>query len=348
MERLSIEKISLILNYILNDNLDGIYTIITDQSFAGKFTGYSTISEYIQDLEDEQRDVMQTNIYKLREGCLDIKDNNISIDNLERLIEHVLLELPRSNQYSKIKSQLDRSEKIIRQFRGQSKKFNEQIEKHEDKMEKMQGEFISILSIFSAIIIAFFGGINLLGSALTNINMSSKYRLICIILIIGLIMFNIIYMLLYTISRLIKRDIINRKREETCEKCDKGLNLKCIIFKYPIMFFFNFITLILILLTTMFYGIDNYNLISLIVCNINVIPDTKEFVGIVSIIIAVILLIPLFVGIKKVMKWVETEQNKCSDIKSENIISIKTRNNYANAFKGIAIDEISYKETEEI
>lgn len=312
MEHISIDKIPILITYVLKDDWFRIKDNIDKELFSGRFSGYSVISDYIEELGDDQRDILQSNAYKHREKCLKIENGSESLDNIEKLLEHILLEIPRASQNSKMKTQVSTISMMNRKIREESKKFKEEISKHEIKMEKMQGEFISILSIFSAIIIAFFGGINLLGSALTNIEKCSKYRLITIVLIVGLIMFNIIYMLLYTISRLIKRNIGSRRKERLCKKCNENLGLKCLLIRYPLICCYNFIIIALLLLTIMLYVIDQYNLITYVVSKCPIISKTKETVGAIGVIITISFFIIIIKSHDNIMNLFNCSKNVCN------------------------------------
>ncbi len=60
----------------------------------------------------------------------------------------------------------------------------------------MQKEYITILGIFASIVLAFTGGIVFSSSVLENIHKSSIYRISIIAFIIGLVFFNLIWLLM--------------------------------------------------------------------------------------------------------------------------------------------------------
>lgn len=215
MEQVSKSKLREIIDNLKYERYSEIFAIIDQDNLKGDVIEYSYIFDYIKILSGEERD-------KLHFGANAIKSDkrmkknctSVSMKNFKKVLEHVLLEIPRAADYEKINSQLIRNDKLNRSIRKDIRDGKEIMKSHEEKMEKMQGEFISILSIFSAVIIAFFGGINLLGSALSSINNTNKYRLIIVLLIIGLVMFNVIYMLLYSISRLTGKNIGVKRKEK--------------------------------------------------------------------------------------------------------------------------------------
>lgn len=61
---------------------------------------------------------------------------------------------------------------------------------------RMQNEYITILGIFAAIVLAFTGGMTFSSSVLENIHKSSIYRIVFITLIIGCILFNLVWLLI--------------------------------------------------------------------------------------------------------------------------------------------------------
>ncbi len=68
--------------------------------------------------------------------------------------------------------------------------------KVQDRQEDMQKEYITILGIFAAIVLAFTGGIVFSSSVLENIDKSSIYRITLIAFIIGLVFFDLIWLLI--------------------------------------------------------------------------------------------------------------------------------------------------------
>ena len=73
----------------------------------------------------------------------------------------------------------------------------------------MQNEYITILGIFAAIVLAFTGGMTFTSSVLENLHKSSIYRIVFIALIVGCILFNLIWLLL---------DFIRNLNEHTIRK----------------------------------------------------------------------------------------------------------------------------------
>ena len=92
---------------------------------------------------------------------------------------------------------LKESEKSLKQLSNQTIEDVKQLsQKVQDSQEDMQKEYITILGIFAAIVLAFTGGIVFSSSVLENIDKASIYRLALITFIVGLVFFNLIWLLI--------------------------------------------------------------------------------------------------------------------------------------------------------
>lgn len=76
----------------------------------------------------------------------------------------------------------------------------------EEKLENSQKEYIAILGIFAAVVLAFTGGIAFSTSVLNNIAKVSVYRTIAVSLVIGLVLLNIVFGLFYYINSLVNKE----------------------------------------------------------------------------------------------------------------------------------------------
>ena len=86
----------------------------------------------------------------------------------------------------------------------------ENAEQSQKKVEKelasQQREYIAILGIFAAVVLAFTAGIAFSTSVLENISCVSIYRIAGITLLIGVVLTNILFGLFYYIDRLVNQD----------------------------------------------------------------------------------------------------------------------------------------------
>ncbi len=78
----------------------------------------------------------------------------------------------------------------------------------------MQKDYITILGIFAAIILAFTGQFAFSSSILENIGSSTAYRLVLIALIIGLVFFSLIWVLIDFIREICGKDISTQPKRK--------------------------------------------------------------------------------------------------------------------------------------
>lgn len=179
--------------------------------------------------------------------------------------ENIIIEIKRRKMYNELINSIDGSQKTVKITQ---KNVSSQITKLNDitdKVEKIQNDFISMLSIFAAVIIAFIGGLSMIGSSLQYMGTVSKYRLVFVLIIIGLTMFNVIYMLLYIISKISNKDIsINFNSNNVCKECNRENRSGCLIRRHPILFYYNIFSIIGLFLDYAIYMFDKYDVFAYI------------------------------------------------------------------------------------
>ena len=151
---------------------------------------YSQISNYVYSFDDAQRGIFFTNVDKLVNYAMD--DNN----NVEKNCREMIIKI------------YDHFQLVLSQIENINKIFVNGIEETKDNLSKetkrMEKEYVAILGIFAAIVLAFVGGLTFSSSVLQNINNVSIYRIILVAAVIGLVLINILYGLFYYIDRLVR------------------------------------------------------------------------------------------------------------------------------------------------
>lgn len=221
-------------------------------------------------------DVMLTNLERLKlyideneqiiKNRIDgLNDDKFTYDkfvqNVYKLIDHLELEELRNKRLNE-----DQKQFIIRQTgeltKSISKTTDSFIERTEKLEDKLNTGLISILGIFAAIIIAFFGGLNSLSSTLGLIGNKDvpAIRIVIFACLAGIIVFDIIFMFLYILSKLVKRPIESTHTRKLLEQYIKNKNelklrhlpyIFCL--KYPIFCFFNIMMMLIVLLSIGIY-----------------------------------------------------------------------------------------------
>lgn len=133
---------------------------------------------------------------KIDKGC---EDDDVK-KSVRKLHDHIELERTRIEymvrQNANQKEAKLAAEKALAQANEMAKSFEEKTERNSQKFREMLDEskrdYVTILGIFAAIVLAFTAGLSFSSSILQNINQASIYRLSFIAVFIGFFIFNII------------------------------------------------------------------------------------------------------------------------------------------------------------
>lgn len=201
------------------NRLEDIYYNEDKDNFRHYYSDiFSTLTLIDGDSSIGSLDILAQNIQAVKEGYLqrnfDKSGKAINVKKeIVKLYDHTNLDIARIN-YTKTMtnetmSELAKNKSLVTTLDG---KVEESIQsltdvsrKFEKKQEGMQREYITILGIFAAIVLAFTGGMVFSSSVLENIHKASAYRMVFITLIIGFVFFNLIALLIDFIRDINKR-----------------------------------------------------------------------------------------------------------------------------------------------
>lgn len=163
-------------------------------------------------------------------------------DHVKLEITRISDQLRRNKQFDSMlkitkKEAIETNEKELKKSLRQIRSTSGSVIKRMNKInDNIFAQIVSILGIFSAIIFVFFGGTQLFSNALTGIHELDKQDvgiLGFVISLIGLIMFDIIFMLLYVISVICGKPL----------SADKGIHSQCYLEKlykkFPFLIWMN-------------------------------------------------------------------------------------------------------------
>ena len=168
---------------------------------------YSEISNYVYSLEMSERGIFATNLEKLLLYSLD--DNNEVSEDCKKMIVKI---------YDHFQLALHQIENVNNIFADSIEEAKENLQKQIKGVEK---EYISILGIFAAIVLAFVGGITFSASVLQNISAVSVFRLLLVVDFLAFVLINVIYILVKFIFT------INEKNAKLFNI--KALNIACLV-----------------------------------------------------------------------------------------------------------------------
>lgn len=181
-------------------------------------------------------------------------------EKFHKLIDHLNLQIAQLT-YSRLNE--IKSEQLKSQFeesRALLVKSNIAVEKANNQASQMQGQMVSVLGIFSTVVLGFSGGLSFLSSSITSISKAQYPESIVLALIIcGIIIFNVLSFMLYIISRIIDKNILSGCKAKNCAKCD-NYN-KCFWFerlrkRFPFLFYFNVLAVLGIIVDIIIWFLD--------------------------------------------------------------------------------------------
>lgn len=210
-------------NLILNE-LSEIYN---DEGYRHRYNEVTTIILDIPNIytikneeESDPLEIIPQNLRSIRETAKKKIDINKDVfEKIDKLYDHANLECERVKKFRSIFLEIESRERDIAK-----------------NLEQQQTQYITILGIFAAIVLAFVGGLTFSTSVLAHIHQASSYRLVFVMCFIALFVGNILY---YLFDFLLK--ITDKKpKENVC------------FFKRP-FFYFNLIIILFMLMSIASY-----------------------------------------------------------------------------------------------
>ncbi len=199
--------------------LENLYgATVQNESFRHFYSDiFSVLTQIQQDQSLGDINILGQNLDMIRSGYKpQNKDDNGRIidvsDSIKKLYDHVNLDIARI-LYSDAADRRIVGEETIVQLQTKVNEISYGIKEAkelqtitENKIQNQQKEYIAILGIFSSVVLTFNAGIAFSTSVLKNIAEASIYRIVLISLIIGIVLTNVIFGLLFYINKLICKE----------------------------------------------------------------------------------------------------------------------------------------------
>ena len=174
---------------IVNEKIEKLKSIYVDdfRHFYSKI--FSTIT-LIKNDEKYDLQMLIENIGIIFDG-IQFKHDKKEIDDAffkkaKKLYDHINLDVAR----------IKYTETLVNKITEQNNLTNKELRKINEKAENMQRDYVTILGIFAAVIIAFVSGMTFSTSVLNNIDKVSIYRLSFVAILIAFLLFNLLNLLL--------------------------------------------------------------------------------------------------------------------------------------------------------
>ncbi|MBI9096043.1 MAG: hypothetical protein JEY71_14335 [Sphaerochaeta sp.] len=186
---------------------------------------------------------------------------------IDKVYDHLNLEVSRWNLYAASQSELGSIKSQITKTEQALQDAVQNLEKAEKKAASLQTEIITVLSIFSAIVIATVGSFSYISSALAGMQNTHIFKSSIIVLISGILIFNTIALLMYLIAKITGRSIYAECKTPDCTCANKRGRIKCwgitrIRRRLPYIYWFNILFIVLMIIDTVLwyysYGFPMY------------------------------------------------------------------------------------------
>lgn len=231
--------------------LKGIYITKTGESFRHFYNEIFSVITEIHNQEPEAIDVLGENMRILYKYCMERDEDQIK-EPIAKLFDHVSLDIARIKYTNAIDRRLELTgDTLLTQISDVNKKIEEakntydgikdDVEDTSKKINNAYSEFVSILGIFSAIVLVFFGGTSIIGNVIGSMKETNIFITLIVTCFAGTIIFDILFMFIYFLAKLIDRNIATTAEELWWESTNIRMKNR-----YPIIFYANIISIIII------------------------------------------------------------------------------------------------------
>lgn len=181
---------------------------------------------------------------------------------LSKLSDHINMEIARYNYYLVGNQKTADLEQKNQELQNKIENASRELDAAKDKVEKVQTELIAVLSIFAAVVITFSGSFSFIGQALSGMNSSPFFKSVFFVLLCGVVVFNTIFVMMYTVSKITGRSIYTRCKNNDCEGQIDGKEqcsgIKRIIKRMPYVFWVNVLLIGLMVLDILFWIVNTH------------------------------------------------------------------------------------------
>ena len=218
--------------------------------------------------EDYSLEYLSNNLVELKNIVSNSCQNNTKEDKRFRLVinklcDHLNLEIARYNYYLIKEQQVNDVDNRLKEIKKETEEIIKKNKKANKKLKSVQTDLITVLSIFSAIILTFSFGVSSFGNILSNIKDAPFLKSSYFILLCGFVMINLLFAMMYFISKITERSIYARCKTENCTCNPRCNGLTRIKKRLPYIYYLNGIILILMAIflfmnITILPNIQNY------------------------------------------------------------------------------------------
>ncbi len=208
---------------------------------------YFELSKFLEQLTPDVQSILPTILLLILQYTEqnDYWNESQTQKSIVKLCDHIQLEVLRLDRIENIKNISSKSQSLNNEAKEIAESANEASKEAENRIKDVTGQIIAVIGIFSGIVISFSISSTTFASALSNINKENFWYIVFLIDLFSIAFFNLIFMLLFGVSKLSGRSISIGN--------DKGLyydksTFKKFYYRYPYYFWTNIILVILLIL----------------------------------------------------------------------------------------------------
>lgn len=208
------------------EDLDGLCDVVRTYYTNNRRHRYSDVSGYLMETDDVE--YLLENLRKIQNRLAEFPQDERNSVKVFKLIDHITLELNRTRYNSRyfmdmqagtMNMVMNRALKEIGQAtdalrREQAEKIAVEVGKYRKKTKNLKrrvedaySQFVAILGIFSAVVLVFFGGMTAFSALFANLHQIGRFKLVFITSLVGMIIFDLVFMFLYILAKLLDRRI---------------------------------------------------------------------------------------------------------------------------------------------
>lgn len=231
--------------------------------YSGRFRHmYSRFYSFVISLEQVEREILSSNLSeifiktqaKMRSGE---KVDEDAYNCIAKLYDHINIELSRVDEANKHSDTEKKLETSLLDKEKRLEEINRSMNDVSERFEKSTTDIISVLGIFSAIVMVFFGGFNYVSNAITTLSSVSLCKAAIVSLVAGFLFLNTIVSLMYMIARITGKSIFSSCTKTHLPSCD-GCKEKCGLIRkikreMPFVFFVYVMIFALLVLFSVYY-----------------------------------------------------------------------------------------------
>ena len=189
------------------EELKPLYNELDDIYQGGFRHLYFEISQFLETLSPDVYPSLENWLIALIEyGEGNYPHKASTNGSIKKLYDHIALESLRLDRMEAVKHLSAETNRIHEEMLESAEIAKQQVEKVQSNVSHYHEQSIAILSIFSAVVLAFMGGISFSSAVLQNFGSVSIFRLILTITLLGFVICNTIFILLKFILHIVYKD----------------------------------------------------------------------------------------------------------------------------------------------